>query len=907
MRREFACIDLSTLCNVHLSSCLRVISRMLRINPKSSGVAAKRYYTGVAQAEYYSANAENTGLWGGRGAERLGLKGRVDPHHFAQLCDNLNPITGERLTLRTKGNRTVGYDFNFHPPKSVSIVHAFPQTCGITREHLERAFTRAVDDAMYEAERLAATRVRKQFRDETRPTENLCWARFVHTTTRPVNGTPDPHLHAHCFVFNATFDREENAWKAGQFREIVKRAPYLQAVFQSRLAFHLEALGLEVERRGESFEIVGIPDSVVEKFSARTRQIDDEARVLGIKDQKSKSRLGMMTREPKRQDLSEDTLGRIWTERLSEAERSALERVVRPTPRQPEGPSHLPSAKSADPNAIKAAIQYAKAYHFERLSVVDEFVLLEAALRHGLHRIDPTALRRAMKDDPDLLWSERDGRFMVTTKAVLAEEERIIDWVNSGIDACPPLARGRQIPRHHLAVDHRTAANHILSSRDRVTGIMGKAGTGKTTLMRATIDELLAADVPVAVLAPNADTGRGTLRESGFADADTVESFLSSPRRQDAMRGGVLWIDEAGLLSIIDMARIMDAAEAIDARVVFTGDTRQHRSVKRGDALRILEEHSKLRLARLTNIRRQKGLYRDIVTDLSEAKLDEAFQKMEEMGALVEIGDDASRYDFVANRYLEELDAGRSVLVVSPTHLEGSRVTERIRARLLERGTIRDERTVPVLRRIDMHEADHSNPKSYREGMILECIRNTTFGKSGDRLRIIHVDERGLVAQDNRGMQYAVNPSEDAGSFRPYDAAVLRIGIGDRIRITRNGKDESGGRLNNASLHTVEGFTEEGGFVLENGSVIPRDYAHLAHGYVTTSYAAQSKTVDTVLVAESAESFNAASWQQMYVSASRGRTRLEIVTSDKEELLRAVGASHERPYATEHILAIAQT
>src|SRR5436853_190978 len=87
---------------------------------------AKEYYSeSLKREDYYTEGQEIRGEWQGIGAEKLGLSGAVDQAAFDALCENRKPGTDERLTQRNKGNRIVGYDFNFDCPKSVSVVYEF--------------------------------------------------------------------------------------------------------------------------------------------------------------------------------------------------------------------------------------------------------------------------------------------------------------------------------------------------------------------------------------------------------------------------------------------------------------------------------------------------------------------------------------------------------------------------------------------------------------------------------------------------------------------------------------------------------------------------------------------------------------------------------------------------------------
>src|SRR5271154_3682351 len=269
---------------------------MIRITQQDSAAGAKSYYS---TADYYTEGQELVGRWGGKGADRLGLEGTVDKFSFERLCDNLHPGTGEPLTVRTRTERTVGYDFTFSVPKSVSLLYAMSGD-----QDILGAFRGAVDETMREIETEMKTRVRRKGQDTDRDTGNMVWAEFINPTSRPVDGIPDPQLHAHVFAFNTTFDQEERRWKAGQFRELKRDAPYFQAAFRVRLANRLQDLGFGVERKRDDFEIAGVAADVLKRFSRRTAVIEKVAKEKGITDPERKAELGAETREKKESALS---------------------------------------------------------------------------------------------------------------------------------------------------------------------------------------------------------------------------------------------------------------------------------------------------------------------------------------------------------------------------------------------------------------------------------------------------------------------------------------------------------------------------------------------------------------------------------------------------------------------------
>jgi conjugative relaxase-like TrwC/TraI family protein len=840
---------------------------MLRITPNRSVARAQSYYS---TADYYTEGQELEGSWGGRGAARLGLDGKVTKEAWDALCDNRDPATNQTLTARRKSERRVGYDFNFHCPKSVSLLY------GMTRdERIMTAFRDSVRETMRDMESEMKTRVRVGGRNEDRATGNMAWGEFIHLTARPVEGIPDPHLHAHCFVFNTTFDDKEQRWKAGQFADLKRDAPYFEAVFHSRLAMRLREDGLPIQRTRTGWEIAGIPTSALEKFSRRKALIEEEARTKGVTDPKEKAELGARTRERKQKDLSLDQLQTLWQERLSDDESDLLGKAGR----------RLGTAGTGqDAKAAGHAVDLAIEHCFERKSVVPERQLQAAAIMGAVGNASAAAVEEELRRR-ELLSAERQGRRMVTTSAVLAEEERTVDFARRGRGSCAALGGGaHEFTRSWLNADQRKAVHHVLESHDRVILIRGAAGVGKTSMMQEAVEAIEAEGTKVRTFAPSADASRGVLRTEGFEDAETVARLLADPNLQQEVQGQVIWIDEAGLLGARAMAQVFELADKLDARVILSGDRRQHGAVERGAPLRLLETEAGLVPAEIKNIMRQKGQYMEAVRALSEERTAEGFQRLSDLGWIKEVPDE-ERYKVLAKDYVETIMHGQTALVVSPTHREGQRITDEIRGELKTLGKLGEaQQTVRVLENTNLTVAQRRDAVNYMEGDVVVFHQNAKGHRRGER----------MIVGDN------LPPLAQAERFQVFHASTLALAPGDLIRITHNGRTaDKQHDLRNGARYTVEGFKANGDIRLTNGWTIARDFGHLAYGHVVTSHSSQGKTVDRVFIGQSSDSFPASSREQFYVSVSRARARATVYTDDRSALLQAVEHSDDRLSAME--------
>jgi hypothetical protein len=157
---------------------------------------------------------------------------------------------------------------------------------------------------------------------------------------------------------------------------------------------------------------------------------------------------------------------------------------------------------------------------------------------------------------------------------------------------------------------------------------------------------------------------------------------------------------------------------------VLSGDSGQHASVPRGDALRILENHSDFQSGQLTHIRRQrKAEYRKAVELAAQKRTPEAFTQLERMGAIVESSND-NLHDQAAKSYLQALEQNQSALLVAPTWNEIEAVTEKVRAALKTSGRLAaEDKEFQVFDSLSWTEAQKRDRRQYRPGMAIQFQR----------------------------------------------------------------------------------------------------------------------------------------------------------------------------------------
>jgi conjugative relaxase-like TrwC/TraI family protein len=813
---------------------------------------------------------------GGEGAKALGLDKKPDFDQFKNLLHGLDPNTGEQLTAKLIDGRISYWDITASVPKGVTVALEFGDA------RIQDLIWDAGREAMKDLEAMTTTRIRKGGEHDDRKSGNLIWYGFEHPETRPArsDNMPDPDRHIHFVIPNLTFDPQEQQWKAIKFRQIYDQRKYFSQRFDHRLAGKLAGLGYEIEtkykstdkgKKYSSWDIKGIPPTMVEKFSRRTAEVEKLAAELGITNPQSKDKLGATSRQFKRQDMTLADYREYWNGRITDDERSKLAEVVTDAKR---GRNPKPE------NGVEKAVAYAIGHHFERNSVIDRHILeitaMERSMGAGLpDQVLPTAIKQGL-----LIEGEE-----CTTKEVLAEEGRIIAFAREGKGTMRPLGRASPLQEQvaTLSPEQQALCKHMLESSDRMQLKIGGAGTGKTHTVKAAINQVR---LPIAMMAPTT-SARDVLNED-FPKATTVAAFLVNEEAQQAIKNGVIVCDEFGLLPIEDLGRLCKIATEQNARIIAIGDPKQHLSVVRnGDMFNVLQTHAGLPVAKLQKIRRQTGEYAEVVANIRDGEYDAGVTKLDSMG-WVQYTPENDIVRATVDKWLENRAKGWECVISGLTHKQNDAINAAIRERLKETGEISSsERLFHTLKPVPFSESEKGDRDSYNGDEVLVFRRNSGPYKASQTVPITETDVT----------KYQLRP-DHIMVFRNSD---IMLAVGDKIRFTKNVTTKAGKLMVNGRTETIAGFTKQGEIILPNKWVVDKDSSRfIDYGHAKTSFKVQGRTDDAVISVMSRHAYGAVNAAQSYVDLSRGRFEATVITDmSQNDLIKAARRENKQKSATE--------
>jgi conjugative relaxase-like TrwC/TraI family protein len=891
---------------------------MLSISSKPlSAGQARTYHAREFASEkqnYWSRDQQGHSEWQGKLAIQWGLQGSVGSEHFARLSEGQHPQTEEQLvrhsvskTYEGKNGREVtsvehraGWDATFSAPKSVSVTALVGGD-----DQVREAHRKSVRVALSELERYTQARIGNVREPET--TGKFAAATFEHDTARPVDGYAAPQLHTHAVIFNVT-ERENGQTRSLQTHQMYSSQTYATKVYQSELAMRLKELGYTVER-GEygQPEIKGYTKQYLEASSLRREQIKDHLRAEGLDGPAAAQVAAHRTRDSK-ELLSP---GEVLQQHRDLAERfgNQADRVVAEARERTQKVSREPEL------AARQGVTYARDHLFERSAVESGRSILTAALDRSMGEASFSQVRqefdrrkqagefRTVDHGP-----KHEGQ-QYTTATMVKMEREILAHVEKGNRRGyddPMLVEGRTRieteDRHpQLNAAQREAVDQVFLSREKIIGLDGVAGAGKTTTLAVIREGVERDGIRIEGFAPTSGAA-AKLAEAGI-ETSTLQKHLARGQQRDTGEHRLYVVDESSLTSTRQMHEFIGRLHPND-RVLLVGDTRQHESVEAGRIFAQMQDGG-MKTVKLDEIVRQKDPeLKQTVEHLAHGQVGEAIAGLERQGRIHEVKGNKERIEAIAKEYARSPE---STLVVSPDNRSRMEINQAIHAELQSRGIVGQEehRTQVLVPRQDLTGADRIWAARYDAGDVLLYSRSSqeTGISKGEYARVKSVDapNNRLTVELQDGTEKSYDPRRQQG-VSIYREQDREFSAGDRVQLTAPSSEL---KLANRELGTVESIGESRMTLkMDNGRSVeidPAKHPHLDHGYAVTSHSSQGQTADRVLINVDTElgAKDLLNNRMAYVAVSRGAQDAQLFTNDRAGLGAALG--HDVSHQSAHV------
>lgn len=384
-----------------------------------------------------------------------------------------------------------------------------------------------------------------------------------------------------------------------------------------------------------------------------------------------------------------------------------------------------------------------------------------------------------------------------------------------------------------LDAEQVDAVRHVTAD-GAIATVIGLAGAGKSTLLDAAriAWEADGRRVIGAALAGKAAEG---LEESSRIRSRTLASWELgwADGRDTLQKGDVLVVDEAGMVSSEQLARVLKIVEDAGAKAVLVGDPMQLQPIQAGAAFRAIVE--RIGFAELTGVRRQREQWaRDASRLFARGKVEEALDAYVQHDRIVQL----ETRDAAIERIVEDWGQARE---------------------------------------------DYRN-KAESESRVL----------SGSELLVL-AQTNDDVGKLNNAIRSVMRRQEALGEDRAYqtERGVRQFAVGDRLIFLENARffekraeHLSVQHVKNGMLGTVVRTTNERGETLltvklDAGREVTfgqGTYRNVDHGYAATVHKSQGATVDRTLVLAT----GMMDQHLAYVAMSRHRDRADLYMAHED-------------------------
>jgi conjugative relaxase-like TrwC/TraI family protein len=888
-----------------------------------------------AEDNYYKKSASSPVTWHGKGAEVLGLRGEVTNEDYQAAREGKHPQTGEQLVPpASNGVHRDGYDVQFALPKGLSMLREFgpPEV----RDAIDRANNRAIENTMKMIEKdYIYVRQTKDGQTEYVKTGNAVWAKADHDLSREL----DMQRHVHCPMMNISYNPNGGKYQAIESKILYNNKMYFGQYYRNDAMYYtreeLGKIGYKIEFQTDAKglydiniytqEEKGTNSRRTEQINAKIQELKESGLYQGLNEQKLREIACLGSRAAKK-DVDMAMVREDWKERNAEigiTEKTTKERLQQAAEKAKQHEANRIEPKMTEYDVVKqsAKIQTEQESTFSK----EDVLKLAGKLASGEYRSSDLekAFNELNKDkeikfldtviEKDFAGRLQSIKQIYTTKEMLKIEKQNVKTMLKGQSAKDAILSKEQAAESIKAYETRqgftmtqgqkNAVEHILTSRDRVIGIQGDAGTGKTTSLAVAKEQLEKQGYIVRGLGY---TGKAAseIEQSAGIKSQTLHSFLSSSRKaDDIVKGKEVWIvDEASMLGSKQTNEILKAAGGAKARVVLIGDTKQLQSISAGRSFADLQARG-MRTVKMKEVLRQKDeQYKDIVKDVSEKQIDKALDKLEKQKRIHEIADRTERLNAIVNEYL---NSKGNTIIVTARNADRNELNSMLHNGLKEKGKIGKKAYAFTVR-----ESKNLSPESkhfaqsYSEGdRIVASKKNIIGGNAGGEGKVTAIDSLNhrLTVQTKNGKEHTIDLKTQGQNLQVYREKEQAFSKGEKIVFLKNNSRRG---ILNGNIGTIKSIDEKGNVKvkMENGKIkdlnLKTQYNYADKGYAVTIPKAQGQTAYKVIV--NADTGRGVDCNQAYVAMTRGKHDLKVYTNDKENFREQMKIEQSKTSTLDH-------
>lgn len=816
---------------------------MMTVQTVSAGMATT-YYN---KDNYYTKDLSSLDSWQGVISKKLDLENtKIEP----QIFDNFV----KKMTERNGGNdnkKRVGIDLTFSCPKSISLALAKDDE---TKKDMIEAQQKAVKETLEEIEKNGGFTYRVTNNKVTtdKKADNLLIGKFNHFVNR--NGELD--LHTHCVVFNLTEkDGKEYSLNA---KEILKKQTEWGLLFRQKMAKNLQAKGYKLnitDAKKGLFELAGFDREIIEQYSSRRLEILKKMEADGTAGSHEAMKANLQTRKTKKQVDLDKTYDKVRQEIFA----NEKVKILKGKPRKNY---YLVEQKKIADKVVDELERETFAFTKEQLKkrIMSAGVLQnidekraeklisenEKLVNLGNKELENGTIKqfftteKNINIEDNIIAKMRQEKGVIKTALAEEKSEKLLDEI---------CKNGGYTPNREQV----NAIHHILTNKDRIIGVQGLAGTGKTysfALVKKMADR---ENIEVKGICFTGKASEGLQADSGI-ESTTIHSFLNKLEKDSGVKQktteGIkqdwdlskvkpaegnkkqIWVvDEAGLVDSRMMNYLIEASIKADAKLVLTGDYQQLPPVGAGEPMKNLIDNG-MATAYMEDIRRQKDIeLLNAVRESVKGDTLNTYKILEQKQSYHEIADREKLQDEIIKKVtsIKQEDLKENLLLVQ-TNADRKNYNDKIQKVFIEQGRL----TIGNTFKIENSEGRQERRKIYE----------------GDRIVLL---------------------ANDSMFFREI----------------KGGLDYAKTKVNNGTMGTVKRVANDKIVVsLDNGKMVyfnPERYKNFDLAYAVTNYKAQGMTVKNCLVDMTTKG-KSNNRNALYVNISRAKFKAEIFTDDKKKL-----------------------